>query len=140
MSLTSNNPNIKEVLTGSFNRKFYKKFLRKHLSSNGKDLLNYFYQVFGKKAVVNYILINIPGYTAYSYNELWLLDVLLDDDTYYPIYIEDIHTGSYHNLEHNFTNEKKQLMDINELINNISPLKTRRYISNLVFEINNKIV
>lgn len=128
------------INTGSFNRKFYKKFLRKHLSSGGRDLLKYYYKAFGKKAFINYIIINIPGFTAYTYNELWLLDVYLEDDTYYPIYIEDIHTGSYHNLEHYFMNQKEEVLDINNLIDNITPLKGEKFLKKIKFEINTKLV
>jgi len=88
---------------------------------------------FNKEVIIDYILFTFPGNREYEYSEFWLLNID-SENKYFPVYIPNINTSSYHALslcsldhncdENNFMNKnniKNLMVDIikKECIDNI---------------------
>lgn len=75
---------------------------------------------FNKEVIIDYILFTFPGNREYEYSEFWLLNIDSNNNKYFPVYISNINTSSYHalsccSLDHNC--DDNNLMNINNIKN-----------------------
>lgn len=78
---------------GSFDFDFYDEYLRNQahpFCNNTIDSLKNQYD----DICIDYYSLTLKGNYEYTYNELWLLDINLPGNKYFPIFINEINTSS----------------------------------------------
>lgn len=78
---------------GSFDYDFYNEYLRSNAHpycNNAIDKLKEDYD----DIVIDYFALSFKGNHEYTYSELWLIDINLPNNKYFPIFINEINSSS----------------------------------------------